>query len=59
MPGSIFKIVHTTDAWPRNEITILDTIRMYFACEVLDMPALEGIYNVAKNTFGTADAGRK
>ena len=54
-----FEIAQTTDAWPRSEITTLDTIRMYLACQVLDTPVLEAIYHVAKNTFGTADAGRK
>ena len=54
-----FEIAQTTDTWSGSEITTLDTIRMYLACQVLDTPVLEGIYNVTKNTFGTADAGRK
>ena len=48
-----------TDAWPRSEITVMDTIRLYFTCQVLNLPTTEGIYNVAKNTFGSDDAGRK
>ena len=40
-------------------MTVMDTIRLYFACKVLDVPTTEGIYNVAENTFGRDDADRK
>ena len=48
-----------TDAWPRSEITTVEIIRLCLACEVLDVPTKQEIYNVAVNTFGRADVGRK